>query len=430
MILNRCMFNKTLQILFGLSCFSVSLFLNATEKVVVMTSYPQEMISQFESVFEAQFPQYRLEVLWKQSNDALNYLTTHPGTVDVYWTPSRKNFTQLKKLNLLQALNPKWITSPTSINGTELYDPSGFFAATEIAGLGMVISPSAFENLKLASPKDWQDLTQPELKNKVAFPLPSKIGFAEGLIDAMLRGKTWNEGWALLTQVTLNARFIENGSTFITDEVIAGRTMVGITMDFFAASAIAKGSSLQYIYPQVVAYSPAHVAILKNAPHLEAAKAFAQFTLSPAGQELLFTPEISKLPVDPASYSHRPADYFNPYAASRINNEKVRDVTKQNILNTYFEATLVKQQALLQEISVKLNSARHLKRNAVMINEIEQQLIHPLISEQQLFSVENYICFKENKPSEKEALVKQWSETAKSHYQSTENALQTLLMTP
>jgi ABC-type Fe3+ transport system substrate-binding protein len=425
--------NKLARIVYGLlfgSSLILSLAVNATEKVVVMTSYPQEMISQFEAGFEKQFPQYRLEVLWKQSNDALSYLTQHAGEVDVYWTPSRQNFTQLAKQGLLQKLDSDWIKSPASLHGTLLNDPQGYYAATEIAGLGMVISPAAFQKAKLPIPKDWQDLTPPALQGQVAFPLPGKIGFASGLIDAMLRGLSWTDGWALLTKVTLNARFIENGSTFITDEVVAGRAMAGITMDFFAASAIAKGAALQYVYPPVVAYSPAHVAILQNAPHLEAAKAFAQFTLSPAGQQLLFTPDIRKLPVDPAAYKYSPQGYFNPYAAPSLKDEKVRDVTEQNMLNAYFEATLAKHQAMLQLLFVNLDFARHLKRDSAKIHALEQELLQPVLAEQQLFTTENYAKFEKNQASEKEVLIKQWSELAKTRYQATATSLQNLLVTP
>ncbi|HSI44667.1 MAG TPA: extracellular solute-binding protein [Methylophilus sp.] len=402
----------------------------AAEKVVIMTSYPQEMISQFEAAFEKQFPQYRLEVLWKQSNDALPYLTQHHGEVDVYWTPSRQNFVQLRQQGLLQTLDPSWIKSPASLHGTLLNDPQGYYAATEIAGLGMVIAPSALTKAKLPAPKDWQDLTRPTLQGQVAFPLPAKIGFADGLIDAMLREKSWSDGWAMLTKITLNARFIENGSTFITDEVAAGRAMVGITMDFFAASAIAKGAPLQYIYPPIVAYSPAHVAILKDAPQQAAARDFAQFTLSTAGQQLLFTPDIRKLPVDPAVYAQRPQGDFNPYAAAENKREKVRDVIEQNLLNAYFEATLARHQALLQSLFVNLTFARHLKRDTAKINDIEQQLLLPLLSEQQLFTAENYKRFQSDQTSGKEALIKQWSELAKTRYLSAANTLQTLLVQP
>ncbi|EEF26779.1 conserved hypothetical protein, partial [Ricinus communis] len=149
------------KLLLGGGLLLGSLVATAADKVVVMTSYPQEMISQFEAAFEKDFPQYRLEVLWKQSNDAFSYLSQHPGEVDVYWTPSRQNFSQLAKQGLLQKLDPVWIHAPASLHGTLLNDPQGFYAATEIAGLGMVIAPTALDKAKLRQPQDWQDLTNP-----------------------------------------------------------------------------------------------------------------------------------------------------------------------------------------------------------------------------------------------------------------------------
>lgn len=416
------------KLLLGGGLLLASMIVTAADKVVVMTSYPQEMISQFEAGFEQQFPQYRLEILWKQSNDGLSYLNQHPGEVDVYWTPSRQNFIQLAKQGLLQKINPSWIHAPASLHGTLLNDPQGLYAATEVAGLGMVIAPTAFDQAKLKRPQDWQDLANPALQGQVVFPLPSKVGFATGLVDAILRGQSWVEGWGMLTRITMNSRFIDSGSTFITDEVASGRAMVGLTMDFFAASAIAKGAPLQYLYPPIVAYSPAHVAILQQAPHQAAAEAFAQFTLSPAGQRLLFTPDIRKLPVDPAVYAQRPTGYFNPYAAATSKEHAVRDVIALNILNAYFEASLVKHQDLLQPLSVNITFARHLKRDVGKINDIEQQLLQPLFTEQALFSTENIAAFQASQSAERAALIKQWSDLAKTRYQAAANAMQALLV--
>lgn len=416
------------KLLLGGGLLLGSLVATAADKVVVMTSYPQEMISQFEAAFEKDFPQYRLEVLWKQSNDAFSYLSQHPGEVDVYWTPSRQNFSRLAKQGLLQKLDPVWIHAPASLHGTLLNDPQGFYAATEIAGLGMVIAPTALDKAKLRQPQDWQDLTNPALQGMIAFPLPTKVGFAAGLIDAMLRGKSWTDGWAMLSKIVLNARFIDNGATFITDEVVAGRATVGITMDFFAASTIAKGAPLQYVYPPIVAYSPAHVAIMQEAPHQAAAEAFAQFTLSPSGQQLLFAPDIRKLPVDPSAYAHKPQGYFTPYAAPALKDEHVRDVAEQNILNAFFEANLVKHQALLQSLFVNITFARHLKRDPDKINDIERQLLQSLLAEPALFTAEHLAAFQAAQPSERESLTKQWGELAKARYQAAANALQALLV--
>lgn len=426
----RYLTNIFKKLLLGSGLLLVSLAAVAAEKVVVMTSYPQEMISQFEAGFEQQFPQYRLEILWKTSNDTLNYLAEHPGTVDVYWAPARQNFSQLAKQGKLQKLDPSWIQAPASLHGSLLNDPQGFYAATEVAGLGMVIAPAAFSQAKCQPPQDWQDLANPALQGMVAFPLATKIGFAGGLVDAMLRGKSWADGWAMLTRIALNAHFIEHGSTFITDEVVAGRAMVGITMDFFAASAIAKGAPLQYRYPPIVGYSPAHVALLQEAPHQTAAAAFAQFTLSPAGQALLFLPDIRKLPVDPAAYARKPPGYFNPYAAPAAKDDAGRDVIAQHILNAFFEASLVSHQALLQSLWVNINFARHLHRDAARINDIEQQLLQPLFTEQALFSTEHLAAFQTEQTSAREQLSKQWSELAKVRYQAAANALQALLLNP
>src|SRR5450830_2143568 len=75
--------------------FFLSKLAAAAEKVVVLTSYPQEVVTQFEAAFEQAYPQYRLEVLWRQSRDAMSYLHQPHRPVDVYWTPAQRNFAVL-----------------------------------------------------------------------------------------------------------------------------------------------------------------------------------------------------------------------------------------------------------------------------------------------------------------------------------------------
>lgn len=77
----------------------------AAEKVVVLTSYPQEVVTQFEAAFEQAYPQYRLEILWRQSRDAMSYLHQTHSPVDVYWTPAQRNFAVLAKEGALRKLD-------------------------------------------------------------------------------------------------------------------------------------------------------------------------------------------------------------------------------------------------------------------------------------------------------------------------------------
>lgn len=342
-----------------ISIFAVSLLLstttNAASKVIVITSYPQEVVSQFEIAFEREYPQYKLEVLWKQSRDALDYLHQPiQGEADIYWSPAQRNFAQLKNEHAFQQLNIDAKDPPIEVAGYTISDKDGFYVATEIAGFGMAVNPSKLAQANIALPQDWQDLTNPEFRDQVAMPIPSKVGFSPALYDTLLQAHGWEQGWALITKIAANAKLADSGSTFITDDVGSGQLMVGLTIDFFAVSAIANGAPLKFIYPKMVGYSPAHIAILRDAPNLEGAKAFSDFVLSESGQQLLFHPDIQKLPVRPSAYQYKPDNYFNPFEQKNTINNWHYDtelaLKRQNLVAALFDASITRQQIKLKEM--------------------------------------------------------------------------------
>lgn len=330
-----------------------------TSKVIVMTSYPQEVVSQFEAAFEKQYPQYKLEVLWRQSRDAMRYFQESGQPVDVYWTPAQRNFAQLEKMQAFQPLNINLDGLPASINGFALRE--GNHISSEIAGYGIVSNPQALAAADLPVPQDWADLSQPAFKGKVALPIPSKVGYAPPLIDILLQGYGWQAGWNLLQAIAANAELVTSGATFITDDVASGRLLAGLTIDFFTASAIANGAPLQFAYPHLTGYSPAHIAIMNNAANLEGAKAFSAFILSEQGQRLLFHPDIRKLPVRPAVYENKPADYFNPFANNTaFTYDTRRGLARQEATNALFDAIITLNLAALRQAvnAIQLASAR------------------------------------------------------------------------
>jgi phosphoglycerate transport regulatory protein PgtC len=372
------------QLLLVGSLMLSSLFATAADKVVVLTSYPQEVISHFEASFEKAYPAYTLDVIWKQSNDALAFIKNNRQQVDVYWTPSRNNFVELGNEGYFLKLDEKVVPPGGVINGLQLNDPNGYYAATEIAGLGMVLNAAKLEKLTLKPPKDWVDLADPKYKANIAFPVPSKIGFATGLLDAMLQGKTWEEGWKTILAVSANAKLIDAGSMFVTDEIASGQQAVGITMDFFAASAIAKGANITYVYPPHVTYSPAHVALLKDAPNMAGAKAFVAFTLSRQGQALLFHPDIRKLPVDATVYAQKPTGYFNPFEYAVNDTGSVpRDFIRLQVLNSLFDAMVTQHHAQLVALYGKFNQAKLVKPGDQRLNDVIRYIGSPVLTEQE-----------------------------------------------
>ena len=124
------------------SLLITSSLLNAAEKVVVLTSYPQEVVSQFEAAFEQKYPQYRLEILWRQSRDAMSYLQQKHAPIDVYWTPAQRNFAALANEGAFRKLDIDLTGLPSKIGGFQISDPDGYYVATETAGFGIASHPS------------------------------------------------------------------------------------------------------------------------------------------------------------------------------------------------------------------------------------------------------------------------------------------------
>lgn len=323
----------------------------ATEKVVVLTSYPQEVVTQFEAAFEQSYPQYQLEILWRQSRDAMSYLHQPHSAVDVYWTPAQRNFAVLAKEGAFRKLDVDLSGLPRNIGGFQISDPDGYYVATEIAGFGMAYNPVELQRLGLPVPVDWKTLVSPAFNGHVVLPIPSKIGYAPMLVDTLLQGYGWEQGWSVLEQVAANASLADAGAAFISDDVGSGRVAVGATIDFFAISAIANGKPLRFAYPEKVGYSPAHVAIFHDATHLDGARAFVSFVLSEQGQKLLFHPDIRKLPVRPAVYTSKPEGYFNPFAAAQrasYDYDMASGLARQEVVGALFDALITRHHAALK----------------------------------------------------------------------------------
>lgn len=333
----------------------------ARRDVVVLTAYPDAVVSRFEAAFEKAWPRYRLRIVWRMPHDALPYLRQPgQGGVDVYWSASPRTFTQLKAEQALRKLPLSLAGLPGRVGGSVIDDPDGYFAASEVAGYGFAVNPAYLARHGLPVPADWSDLAQPAYAGHVLVPDPVEVGFAPVLVDIPLQAYGWDNGWALWSAIAANARFVGRGGSFVSDELGAGRQGVGLSIDFFVASAIANGAPLKFVYPRQGGVNPAHVAVTAASPNPEGAKAFVSFVLSEAGQRLLTHPDIRKLPVRPAVYAGLPADHHNPFAVAaqggyRYDNGRGRGRVVP--VAAAFGQALVQPRAVLAPLWQKLRAA-------------------------------------------------------------------------
>jgi spermidine/putrescine-binding protein len=222
------------------------------------------------------------------------------------------------------------------------------FEATEIAGYGFVINLTYLDRHGLTVPESWTDLADPRYAGHVTLPVPSRIGFAPTITEILLQSYGWEAGWALLARIAAHSALISGRNDDFLGAVTRGETGIGITIDFFAAQAIARGAPLRFIYPSANAFEPATIAIPKTAPHPQAALDYVTFVLSAPGQSLLIDRDVRRLAVRPDSYRDAPPDYFNPWderVTASLRFDQTLFVCRRDIDNALFDSMITTPRA-------------------------------------------------------------------------------------
>ena len=137
-------------------------------------------------------------------------------------------------------------------------------------------------NTSIASPPvKWQDLLKPEYKGKLGFPSPLRSGAAIASVKTLAD----KFGWKYFEDFKANGGLqIKNNST-VRDMLATGELAVGVLLDYMVRGAKAKGSPIDYVWPEEGAvFIPSPIAIFKNSRNPEAAKIFVNYVLSQEGQ--------------------------------------------------------------------------------------------------------------------------------------------------
>lgn len=182
------------------------------------------------------------------------------------------------------------------------------------------------------------DLLNPELKGKIAFADPSKSSssYEQLLTQLHAMGKGDMEaGWEYVRRLAANLDGkLLDGSPSVYNGVVQGEYAVGLTFEEPAAKYMENGAPVKIVYPvEGTIVRPDGVSIIKNAKHLNSAKAFVDFVTSKDIQTLIAS-ELNRRSIRddvPASASLMP--YDNMIIIE--DDQKWSSDNKEYILNRY-----------------------------------------------------------------------------------------------
>jgi len=283
--------------------------------VTVLTSFPKELTTAYQKAFEAQNPGIKVEILNKNTTASVAYVRELPEgqRPDVMWASAPDAFEVLARNKLLQPA-PDTVnkSAPTKIGNYPLNDPQGLYYGQALAGYGIMWNTRYLQAHKLPAPREWSDLTRPEYFGHVAISSPSRSGTTQLTVETILQGEGWGKGWSQLLAMMGNAAAVTDRSFAVPDGVNNGQYGIGIVIDFFGLAGKYSGFPVDFAYPAMTAVVPANIALIAGAKNADEARKFMAFTMSVPGQQLLFDPNISRLPILPYSMLKAPAGYPVP----------------------------------------------------------------------------------------------------------------------
>jgi phosphoglycerate transport regulatory protein PgtC len=404
--------------------------------VTVITSFPKELTQIYKTAFEKANPDIKIEILNKNTVQGIAYVRELPAgqRPDVFWASAPDAFEVLSGLKLLEPIGDLANKSaPAKVGSYPINAPDNMYLGQALAGYGLMLNTRYMSANKLAVPKQWVDLIKPEYFGHVAMSSPSRSGTTHLTVETMLQGEGWEKGWRQLLQISGNCAAITERSFGVPDGVNNGQFGIGLVIDFFGLAGKYSGFPVDFVYPDVTAVVPASIALVSGSKNSAEARKFISYTVSQQGQELLYNPKISRLPILPpeAMGGKTPAGYPNPFeiakrAKVQFNSDLSED--RYNVVSALFDQTITFRLKELQAATKAIHAAEAAltrkpnAKAAELLKQARDAAFSPVVNVQKAADKEFLALFAANKKDSAVSksvtgLENYWNNSARQNYE-------------
>lgn len=275
--------------LVGVLLFAAGVF--AESNVLLYTSVPLELATNFADQFMAAHEGITVEVFRAGSTDVINkiWAEAEAGGVraDVLWLADAASYYAFKDGGLLHP----YASPEAELVPEGLKDPDGYFTGARM--INMVIGINTNLVPEGAEPKTWNDLLQFGRRAAMADPLYSGSNFtvAAAFVER-------DQGWSWYEEARDAGIQVLRGNSDVARGLAAGEFAACMVLDYMIYDLQKTGAPVDFVWPDDGAVSIASpVAIVAGSNSIEASQAFVDFTLSQQGQGLLVKDGV--IPVRP-----------------------------------------------------------------------------------------------------------------------------------
>lgn len=272
-----------------------------SSEVLLYTSVPQALATQFADAFMKKRPDIKVEIYRAGSTEVGAKLAAEREVggirADLLWLADAPIYYELRQRGeLLGYISPEAKAIPA-----DLKDPKGFFTAGRL--INMIIAVNTQVTPLKDAPKSWKDF--PDFGKKAAMGNPLYSGSNFVTVAAFVK-KDGN--WSWFERARAKSVAVVRGNSEAADALAGKEFGIAMTLDYIIAGLVKKGAPLATIWPTDGAISvPSPIAIIKTSKNPAGSKAFVDYVLSKEGQEFLVKQEVIPVRGDVAPPKGQPS---------------------------------------------------------------------------------------------------------------------------
>ncbi len=265
----------------------VAIAAHAQTKLTVYTALEADQTEAYKAQFQKDVPGIELVIVRDSTGVITAKLLAEKNNphADVVWGVSASSLALMKNEGMLDAYMP--------VGGDKI--PATFRdAANPPAWVGMdvyasVICFNTAEATKknLPAPKSWKDLTDPKYRGEIAMPNPASSGTGFLMVAAWLQQMGEEQGWKFMDALHANIAAYTHSGSKTCRQAGAGEYTIGLSFDFRGSDVKKKGAPIDLIWPsEGLGWDVEATGIMKGTKNLDAAKKFADWSVTPAAAKL------------------------------------------------------------------------------------------------------------------------------------------------
>jgi iron(III) transport system substrate-binding protein len=298
----------------ALSCSKKEAVAGLGKELVLYSSMTENDLSNLLKGFNAQYPDIKVEVVNGSAGELLSRIRAESGNPqgDLMWGGINST-----DGDTYGEIFEHWL-SPYEADLLPGYQsPNGYVNLDHLSTASFCVNTDLEKELGL-NITSYADLLDPRLKGKIVFSDPNSSSAAWNNVSNIMAvfGYDSTASWQYIEDLLRNGLIVVTSSSVAFKGPADGEYVVGITYEDGAATLLKSGAkNVKIVYPSEGTSALAlGCAVIKGAPHQEAAKAMVTSLMSADGQSALATA------LGTLRFTNAKAVYETPYLA------KTRDV--------------------------------------------------------------------------------------------------------